>query len=62
MIAELVVAFIAGGVSHKLWRVAWRKATHPVTLRRAFTDEFAPPSPEQIDERNRRLPRISEVV
>jgi hypothetical protein len=62
VIAELAAAFLAGAVSHKLWRVAWRTVRYPVGFRAAITDEFAPPMPEPADKSRRRASRVSEVV
>jgi hypothetical protein len=53
------VSFFAGAVGHKVWRVLWRTHRHPVRLRRAVRDEFAPPASERT--KPRRTPRITEV-
>lgn len=62
MIAELVVAFLSGAAGHKLWRAWWRTRRGPVSLRNAIADEFAPPSPEDVDRKRERTPRVSEVA
>lgn len=62
MIAELVVSFFAGAAGHKVWRAWWRTRRGPVSLRNAIADEFAPPSPEDVDRKRERTPRVSEVA
>ncbi len=62
MISWLIIAWVVGIVTHKLWRVLWRHHQHPVGWHEAFTTEFAPPDPDSRDRRRRRTPSITEVV
>ena len=62
MILELAAAFFAGAVTHKVWRVCWRTVRQPVSFREAISDEFAPPTPEQVDRSRRGPTKVSEIV
>jgi hypothetical protein len=59
--AVSLASFAAGVLAHKTWRVMWRVNRQPVGWRRALEEEFAPPTPEVIDDRKARAPRITEV-
>lgn len=60
MTAVVLGAFAGGVISHKCWRVAWRVYRHPVSLRDAVADEFAPPEPEGADRKRARTISVTE--
>jgi hypothetical protein len=58
----IIVAFLAGVIGNKAWRVAWRVHKHPVSFADAVTDEFSPRDVEAGDRKKARIPHVTEVA
>lgn len=62
MITVALVAFIAGVLSHKGWRILVDRTHHHTPWVEAVKNEFFLPNPVEQQRRNRRPPSITEIA